>query len=93
MKRSTMVNAWMRHDFEYFPRMSRVVDVPEVVRVATAAEDVTVISDMDDNGGGNDGGDDGNDGGDDGSGNNGGRGDGEVVYSHTVATSSQMHVN
>ena len=59
MKRSTMVNAWMRHDFEYFPRASRVVDVPEVVRVATAAEDVTVISDMDDNGGGNDGGDDG----------------------------------
>jgi hypothetical protein len=57
MKRSTMVNAWMRHDFEYFPRASPVIDVPPVV--VTAAEDVTEISDMDDDGGGNDGGDDG----------------------------------
>ncbi len=54
MKRSTMVNAWMRHDFEYFPRESRVVDVPEVVLVSTTAEDVTVISDMDDDCRGND---------------------------------------
>jgi hypothetical protein len=57
MKRSTMVNAWMRHDFEYFPHASCVVDVPEVVHAVTA-KDVTVISDMDDDGsGGDDGGD------------------------------------
>ncbi len=40
MKRSTMVNAWMRHDLEYFPRASPMVDVPPVLQVPMG-EDVT----------------------------------------------------
>ncbi len=53
MKQSTMVNAWMRHDLEYFcPGASRpVVDVPTVVNVpivdGEGEDDVTnLISDM-----------------------------------------------
>ena len=40
MKQSTLVNAWMRHDLEYFPCASPVVDVPSVVNVLMG-EDVT----------------------------------------------------
>ncbi len=46
MKRSTMVNSWMRHDLEYFPRASPVVDVPPVVRVPTVEDVTNLISDM-----------------------------------------------
>ena len=46
MKRSTMVNSWMRHDLEYFPRASPVVDVPPVVRVPTVEDITNLISDM-----------------------------------------------
>ena len=48
MKKSTLgVNAWMRHDLEYFPSASPVVDVPLVVNVPMGEDDVTnFISDM-----------------------------------------------
>ena len=47
MKQSTLVNAWMRHDLEYFPRASLVVDVPLEVNVPTGEDDATnLISDM-----------------------------------------------
>jgi hypothetical protein len=46
MKRSTMVNAWMRHDLEYFPRTSPVVDVPPVVNVQMGEDVTNLISDM-----------------------------------------------
>ena len=60
MKKSTLVNAWMRHDLEYFPRASTVVDVPPVenvpmgdvvsvppvVNVAVGDDDTNFISDM-----------------------------------------------
>ncbi len=46
MKLSTKVNAWMRHDLEYFPRASPVVDVPPVVQVPTVEDVTNLISDM-----------------------------------------------
>ena len=46
MKRSTMVNAWMRHNLEYFPRASPVVDVPPVVTVTMGEDATNLMSDM-----------------------------------------------
>ena len=46
MKLSTKVNAWMRHDLEYFPRARPVVDVPPVVQVSTVDDVPDLISDM-----------------------------------------------
>ena len=46
MKKSTLVNAWMRHDLEYFPSASRVVDVPPVVQVEMDEDVTNFISDI-----------------------------------------------
>ncbi len=46
MKLSTKVNAWMRHDLEYFPRARPVVDVPPVVQVPTVDDVPDLISDI-----------------------------------------------
>ena len=48
MKKSTLVNAWMRHDLEYFPRVSSdVLPVPPVVDVVVGDDATHFISDMD----------------------------------------------
>jgi hypothetical protein len=41
-----MVNAWMRHDLEYFPCASPMVDVPPVVQVPMGEDVTNLISDM-----------------------------------------------
>jgi hypothetical protein len=46
MKRSTMVNAWMRHDLEYFLCAIPVIDVPPVVNVQMGEDVTNLISDM-----------------------------------------------
>jgi hypothetical protein len=52
MKKSTLINAWMQHDLEYFPcaRASVEVQVPPIINVpGTAENDVTNrISDIED---------------------------------------------
>ncbi len=46
MKKSTLVNAWMLDDFEYFPRATPEVDVPPVVNVPMGDDATNFISDM-----------------------------------------------
>ncbi len=50
MKGSTIINAWMRHDLEYFPRTSIEVQVPPVINVPIMAENDATnrISDIED---------------------------------------------
>ncbi len=46
MKKSTLVNAWMLDNIEYFPCTSPEVDVPPAVNVPMGEDATYLISDM-----------------------------------------------